>query len=280
MTSEIPSDTTEQRALDEKPQYKTRTRFRVSEDPNYGSKHPRDEIVTAIDFHSSDPITVKQVEIEGAPVYIAYTCPVKHQYRGGQPMLIDALVTGDSLAGVELEIAKVVEDSESIKTFYKSFMAEKILPQIKGISHLIGAMGRGDVFDPGRVSTKQSDLDIMLFVDFPLSNIGIQEQFIEQLGTLDLQSEYGELGLSYSAHKITGRSVEGGEQDLITPTKRIGQVTFDLISLPEIYNLLERYPDRFRQLGDYSVKAFTQGPIVMDSENGMIHKLQERLKAL
>lgn len=254
--------------------------FRATQEKSSSGTEIPATLAISINFDSTEKQNIAQVETPEGTMYCAYSKPAWYVDGNHQFKIIDVLVLAESEESAIEQFEKAREESEELRLAATKWVSENILPKFKEMPEIILVMGRGDIYDKDRLPNQESDIDLMLFVDFSSSNEGKKDELIKKLrDTLGTQEDAFFRSTFYSIH---AKGFSGGSETLVphTPGKNI-QVGLDIISLPdviEMFNNLEEMGRIKESLNAYALNAILHGEILIETPgSGTFRELQTRI---
>jgi hypothetical protein len=231
---------------------------------------------TQINFDSNESDNFQTVKSEtGETQYCMYSKPAYFVAEKDSTKIIDLIVITDNEEVTRTEYKRKKEQAFEIRETAKKWVEEAVIPKLRNIQNVFAAIGRGDVFDSDRLPGAESDIDIMLFVDFSSEDKETAQKF-----KLQMDSSFGSKdGASFRAMfvPIFETGLNGAKEEDFISLQNDGniRVGFDVISFPDFKRMVEGLDKEIlKQLVHrYEAKSLIDGEILLNKSKGELEKI-------
>lgn len=241
--------------------------YRVQEWSPKGPDNCPEEIKGALDFSKTDKVNYVQTKDGKHLLYSQLAWYVEGNQRFH---IVDVCVAGGTKEEAEEKFLLAVAQSSQTKERSKRLVEEMVLPQLNEIPEVVGVIGRGDIFDPDRLAGPRSDINLVVFSDFPSSDAVSRDRLQQAVSALE-----GEFGVAFLYYTLTKEGYQAKETKLRSSQGR-PEIDIAVLSSPDLDLYLDRiYPS----IPQYNKSILRDMPILNDKERKLT-ALRNRVLAI
>jgi hypothetical protein len=235
---------------------------------------------SAIDFNTSDTLTIREFSEDGVTRFVAHSKPFTYSTGGLTPRAVDLVVVADTQEQAETSFIQECKHSEDYRSGCKYLVDTILLPEVTSFPEVLAVVGRGDVFDMERLPGEASDIDVMLLVDFKSSEADKLAGLVERISTLAIK--YPGIAFTYDFTEITAKGSHGRDVQLPRDeSQHLAHVSLDIISLEDLHTLADYVIAKGgskRILSPYAANAFINGKVLLDRSDSQYEKLVDKIE--